>query len=167
MQNNNFLVEIDSLKGRIVRTNQTYSPGDLICRSMPVSITKIRTKTSFQVSDAEHVELDEPARIFSHSCDWNMFVRNNEQLGYDFYASKHITPGDELTWYYGMTEAYSIAVETCYCGSPECLGRSFGFKEAAPHLQKMLAANGIAEYLLKWFADTGLNDGITMEKPVR
>lgn len=154
MKSNDLLIEIDPLKGRIARADRNYERGELICRGMPISKTEIRTATSVQVSETEHVEVDDPARIFSHSCDWNMFIRNNQAGGYDFFACKRIARGDELTWNYGMTEAYSIAVPICHCGSAGCLGRSFGFKEAGIELRSRLIAGGVADYLLQWHFET-------------
>ena len=40
-----------------------------------------------------------------------------------------VMAGEELSFHYGMSEAVSVAVEACCCGSAHCQGRSLGFWE--------------------------------------
>lgn len=138
-------------KGLAVIADREFRRGDLICVGLPLEIAAVRDSHSFQVSETLHVQLDEPARLFNHSCEWNMYIRTNELGGYNFYAARLISPGEELVWHYGMTEAESIAVTRCLCKAPCCRGRSEGFKEVPRWLQEKLCNAGIAEYLQKWY----------------
>ncbi|NEQ78288.1 MAG: SET domain-containing protein [Okeania sp. SIO2C9] len=110
-----------------------------------------RDNYSLQLSDQIHVHLDEPAQLFSHSCDPNAYVKNNSFDGYSFYAAREIKAGEIIAFHYGMTEAYSTAVPECSCNSKNCMGRSIGFKEASPDLQVYLYGLGVANYLRQYY----------------
>lgn len=138
-------------KGKGVFAQCFIPTGTLVCVGCPIETTSIRTEHSFQVDWERHVELDEPARLINHGCDFNLVIQNNELGGYSFYAMRDILKGEELCWHYGMTEAVSIAVQSCCCSSAGCEGRSLGFTEMSKAKQERLHQNGIASYLSKWY----------------
>jgi hypothetical protein len=140
-----------TLKGRIVLALRSFKKGELVTVSKPVGIAAKRDRHSIQLKEAFHIYLDEPGAIFSHSCHWNLGIADNEYGGINFYASRDIECGEELSFFYGMTEAESIAVPDCKCGYAHCLGRSYGFKEATADLQAALYEAGIAAYLQVWY----------------
>jgi len=141
----------DSVKGLIVLSKTEFRNGDLICIGRPVKTVKKRDIYSLQLDGSNHVHLDKPATLFSHSCDPNMYLMNNDFGGYSFYALRDINSGEELSFHYGTSEAYSIAVPSCACLSGKCLGKSFGFKEASSDLQKRLYSFGISDYLKEFY----------------
>ena len=131
---------------------RSYIPAmTLVCVGRPSEILPNRTQHSFQVDWNRHVELDEPARLINHGCDFNLVIRDNEFSGYSFFALRDINPGEELCWHYGMTEAISIAVSKCCCGSAMCQGRSTGFQELSQVEQQRLYRGGLARYLMTWY----------------
>jgi uncharacterized protein len=138
-------------KGKGVFAQCFIPSGTLVCVGCPIETTSVRTEHSFQVDWECHVELDEPARLINHGCDFNLVIQDNELGGYSFYARRDILKGEELTWHYGMTEAVSIAVRACRCNSAQCEGRSVGFTEMSTLKQGKLHQNGIANYLAKWY----------------
>jgi hypothetical protein len=138
-------------KGKGVFARKLIPAMTLVCVGLPIEISLSRTLHSFQTDWQRHVELDEPARLINHGCDFNLVIRNNESGGYSFVAARDIHPGEELCWHYGMTEAISIAVSQCRCGSALCRGRSVGFMELSKAEQSHLHKNGIAAYLSNWY----------------
>jgi hypothetical protein len=137
--------------GRIVVATDHYAHNELVCIGKRTGIAPIRDTHSLQVGEQEYVYLDEPAQLFSHSCEPNMYIMDNEFGGYNFYAARKIQSGEVLAFHYGMSEAESIAVSVCHCGATNCSGKSIGFKEASPDLQAYLYHLGVATYLRKWY----------------
>ena len=139
--------------GKIVVATHHYSQNELVCVGKRRDIAKMRDHYSLQVSEQHHVYLDEPAQLFSHSCEPNIYIADNDYGGYSFYAARNIKPGEILAFHYGMSEAESIAVSDCCCGASNCLGKSIGFKQAPTHLQTYLYSLGVASYLHKWYEE--------------
>ncbi len=137
--------------GRIVIATAHYVQNELICVGQRTGVAPVRDTHSFQIGDQDHVYLDEPAQLFSHSCEPNVYIMDNDWGGYNFYAVRDIKSGEILAFHYGMSEAESIAVSVCSCNTNNCIGKSIGFKEASPHLQTYLYHLGIANYLRKWY----------------
>ena len=137
--------------GRIIIATAHYVQNELICVGQRTGIASVRDTHSFQIGDQDHVYLDEPAKLFSHSCEPNVYIMDNDGGGYNFYAVRDINSGEILAFHYGMSEAKSISVSVCYCNNNSCIGKSIGFKEAYPHLQTYLYRLGIANYLRKWY----------------
>ena len=137
--------------GKIVVATDCYVRNELVCAAKCVGIAPDRDNYSLQVSDRKHVYLDEPGQLFSHSCEPNMYILDNDFGGYDFHAARDIEPGEVLAFHYGMSEAESVSVPVCHCGANNCAGKSIGFKEASFHLQTYLYDLGTATYLRKWY----------------
>lgn len=137
--------------GKVVIATDHCTHNELICIGKPTGIASIRDSHSLQMGEQEYVYLDEPAQLFSHSCEPNMYIMDNEFGGYNFYAVREIQPGEILAFHYGMSEAESVAVPECHCGAANCRGKSIGFKEAPPDLQAYLYQLGVATYLRKWY----------------
>lgn len=140
--------------GKIVVATHHYSQDELVCVGKFRGDALKRDNYSLQVSDQRHVYLDEPAQLFSHSCEPNLYVIDNDFDGYNFYAARSIKTSEILSFHYGMTESKSISVSMCRCGSQNCLRRSIGFKEAPTHLQTYLYNLGVASYLRKYYEST-------------
>jgi len=141
----------DEKKGRIVIATADLEMGEVVCVGMATRFVEQRDRFSVQIDDDVHVYINSPAVVFSHSCAWNLALRDNAFSGFDFVATRPIARGEELSWYYGMSEAESISVPVCHCGSPNCLGRSFGFREATDALQARLLEEGVAAHLRRWW----------------
>ena len=137
--------------GKIVVATDSYKEHELVCIGKPRGIAATRDSYSLQVSDRQHVYLDEPAQLFSHSCEPNLYIMDNDFGGYSFYAARDIKSGETLAFHYGMSEAESVAVSVCCCGTSNCMGKSIGFKEAPADLQAFLYDLGVANYLSKWY----------------
>ncbi len=137
--------------GRVVVATDHYAQNELICVGKSTGVAPIRDTHSLQISAQDNVYLDEPAQLFSHSCEPNMYIMDNDFGGYSFYAARDIQSGEVLAFHYGMSEAESVAVSVCHCGANSCLGKSVGFKEASPELQAYLYRLGVATYLRKWY----------------
>lgn len=130
---------------------RAFAKGELVNRSKSVGVAPERDNHSLQIGENQHVYVDEPACLFSHSCDWNLYIKDNDLDGFDFYAYRDIAEGEELTFYYGMSEAQSVAVPECRCNADSCWGKSYGFTEAPPELQKALYQAGVSNYLKNWY----------------
>ena len=66
-----------------------------------------------------------------------------------------------------MSEAQSIAVSVCFCGSKNCIGKSIGFKEAPFHIQNYLYNLGVANYLRKWYESKCECEGLRLKVKTR
>jgi len=142
----------DEKKGRIVIATADIEMGEVVCVGMATRFVEQRDRFSVQIDDDVHVSINSPAVVFSHSCEWNLALRDNVFSAFDFVATRPIARGEELSWHYGMSEATSISVPKCHCGSPGCLGRSFGFEEAPESLRVQLLEDGVAAYLHRSWA---------------
>ena len=137
--------------GRIVVATDHYTKNELVCVGKPRDVAPIRDMYSLQINEQNHVYLDEPAQLFSHSCEPNLYIADNDFGGYSFYAARDIQAREILAFHYGMSEAESVAVSVCHCGATNCSSKSIGFKEASPDLQAHLHYLGVANYLRKWY----------------
>ena len=144
------VVEHQSM-GKIVVATNSYKQHELVCIGKPTDVAANRDSYSLQIGDQNYVYLDEPAQLFSHSCEPNIYIMDNDFGGYNFHAARDIDPGEILAFHYGMSEAESIAVSVCFCGAKNCMGKSIGFKEAPYDLQNYLYNLGVANYLRKWY----------------
>lgn len=117
-----------SKKGMGVIAKRTFLPGDTVVVGRIVRRVAQRTRYSFQIDWDTHVDLDELARSFNHSCHPNLGVQKNQFGGYSFVAMRQIFPEEEFCWDYAMTEYESIAVQSCQCGSVLCRGRILGYR---------------------------------------
>lgn len=123
-------------------------PGDLLACTVPMKVSRYRSRTSFEVSRGQHAELSHPAPCINHSCDPNIGIRDNERGGFDFFALRNIAPGEELRTHYGMHEWRSTSVNKCQCGSRSlCRGRSLGYAELSDEERAMLNKMGSARHL--------------------
>ena len=134
-------------KGRSVFASRCFRKGETVVVGRRVNILPERTNHSFQMDFDLHIELDEPGRLINHSCSPNTGVRNNKFGAYDFVALVDIPSGSEITWDYETTEYVSIAVPECYCGSPKCRLKTFGFKFLPVEIRKKYGEL-IADYLI-------------------
>ncbi len=139
------------LKGRVVVASETIPSGVVVCSSRIRGLAPERDRYSLQKDENVHLYIDEPGQIFSHSCDPNLAVRDNEYGAFDFVTVRPVLAGEELSFHYGMSEAESVAVESCCCGSPNCQGRSVGFRELNDEQQAALVRLGVSDFLRRWY----------------
>lgn len=139
------------MKGRVVVATEFIPSGTVVCSSKIRGIAPERDRYSLQKEENLHLYIDEPGQVFSHSCDPNLTVRDNEFGAFDFVTLRTVLPGEELSFHYGMSEAESVAVESCSCGSPKCQGRSVGFWEMSDEQQAELVRLGVSDFLRRWY----------------
>lgn len=73
-----------------------------------------------QVGLEEYLDLNKFSRLFNHSCEPNLGIKNES----DLFALKNIKKGDELTFDYSTTVGPNIPISEwfmdCGCGSEKC-----------------------------------------------
>lgn len=141
------------MKGRVVVAAEYIPSGTVVCSSRIRGVAPERDRFSLQKDENLHLYIDEPGQVFSHSCDPNLTVRDNEFGAFDFVTIRPVRAGEELSFHYGMSEAESVAVAACCCGSPKCQGRSVGFWEMSDEDQAALVRLGVSDFLRRWYAD--------------
>lgn len=103
---------------------RSFSPGDVIATFSAGAISAEPTYLTVQVGFRKHITLDpEFLQYINHGCDPNVFF-NTTTL--EVVALKHISPEDELTFFYPSAEWKMAQRFECYCGSPHCLGEIKG-----------------------------------------
>jgi len=147
-------IEYHDLKGRIVVATENISSGVVVCSSRIRGLAPERDRYSLQKDENVHLYIDEPGQIFSHSCEPNLTVRDNEFGAFDFVSVRPVLAGEELSFHYGMSEAESVAVAVCCCGSADCQGRSVGFWELPDEQQARLVRLGVSDFLRRWYEGT-------------
>jgi uncharacterized protein len=144
-------IEQHPQKGRIVVATDSIAAGTTVCSSRVRGIAPKRDTHSMQKAQDKHVYIDQPGEIFAHSCEPNLAIRDNEDGAFDFVTLAPVDAGMELCFHYGMTEAESVAVADCLCGSSRCLGKSVGFWELPAQRQAELYQMGISTFLQTWY----------------
>lgn len=133
-------------RGQGVFAARDFVQGETVVVSHQEEVLPDRTIHSLQMDFDLHIQLDEPGRLINHCCNPNTGVRNNELGAYDFVALVDIPKGHEITFDYETTEYISIAIPLCQCGSPDCRGRTRGFKFLPSEIQERYG-EFIADYL--------------------
>lgn len=141
-------IEHHPVKGRIVVATKDIQKGETVVASRLVRQVEQRDRYSLQKAADRHIYVDEPGILFSHSCEPNLGLRDNAEA-FDFVAATDIPAGTELTFHYGMSEIYSVAVDACACGSSRCAGRSVGFAEMTPEERARLMALGVSQHAMQ------------------
>jgi len=139
------------LKGRVVVATEYIPAGVTVCSSRIRGLAPERDRYSLQKDENVHLLIDEPGQLFSHSCEPNLTVRDNAFGAFDFVTVRPVMAGEELSFHYGMSEAVSVAVEACCCGSAHCQGRSMGFWEMTDDQQAVLVGLGVSDFLRRWY----------------
>ena len=139
------------LKGRVVVATEYIPAGVTVCASRIRGLAPERDRYSLQKDENVHLLIDEPGQLFSHSCEPNLTVRDNAFGAFDFVTVRPVMAGEELSFHYGMSEAVSVAVEACCCGSAHCQGRSLGFWEMTREQQTALVRLGVTDFLRRWY----------------
>lgn len=139
------------MKGRVVVATEFIPSGEVVCSSRIRSLAPERDRYSLQKDENIHLYIDEPGQIFSHSCEPNLAVRDNNFGAFDFVTVRPVLAGEELSFHYGMSEAVSVAVSACCCGASHCQGRSLGFWELTRERQIALVRLGVSDFLRRWY----------------
>jgi len=69
------------IKNKIVVSTANIAKDELICEGRVTGIATAWDNHSLQMSENQHVYMDEPAELFSHSCQRNVYIKNNEFEG--------------------------------------------------------------------------------------
>lgn len=77
---------------------RSFEPDELLFASTALGENPTRNSHTVQKDFDRHVYMNLPARLINHSCSANVGILDNADGAYDFYAIRHIAPGDELTW---------------------------------------------------------------------
>lgn len=135
-------------------TGETIPAGEVVVAGDLWTVVRNRTTHTIQVGWDLHAVFMGGVNTANHSCDPSCLIAvhwpqdTGRALSATLVARRDIAPGEELTWDYAQTEAYSIAAPECRCGSANCRGRSMGFLELPPaerlRVRKVL---GVADYL--------------------
>lgn len=75
------------------------------------------TRMTVQIDRNRHVEVGMFASA-NHSCDPSLILDTDRMLAF---ARRHISPGDELTFFYPSTEWEMATPFICLCGAPNCI----------------------------------------------
>ncbi|HRJ45358.1 MAG TPA: hypothetical protein PL105_25885, partial [Caldilineaceae bacterium] len=81
------------LKGRVVVATEDIPSGVVVCSSRIRGLAPERDRYSLQKEENVHLYIDEPGQIFSHSCDPNLAVRDNEYGAFDFVTVRPVREG--------------------------------------------------------------------------
>lgn len=74
---------------------------------------------AFQISADEYLYSHTDDHYMNHSCDPNTWWADDETL----VASRHIQPGEEVTYDYATTEINGDFSMSCRCGAAACRGK--------------------------------------------
>lgn len=83
------------------------------------------------------------ARLINHSCEPNAGIKNL----FDVVAMREISPGEEITWDYGMSEDSKWEME-CLCNTSSCR-KTIGNYQKIPEEIKEKYTGYISEWLIK------------------
>ena len=97
-------------KGKTVVAKEVVTKDELVIVGDPDGIAPHQDVYSIQINPEQHVYIKEPACFLCHSCSPNLYLKNNELGGYNFYAVHDIAPEEELTFHYGMCEEEIVGV---------------------------------------------------------
>lgn len=139
-----------------------------------------RTAHSIQISMKNHVLMDLPARYLNHACGSSSNLRavdasktaanvmhrdmDDQQMlantsssewkpVYDFFATRDIQCGEQLSFDYETTEYEMQTPFECKCGSSECRGWISGFRFHADIVLRDRDRSSVAPYLLQTLHD--------------
>lgn len=96
---------LDPGKGLIIISTRSFQKGEIIHTSSVIKDTNERDRWTIQIERNRHVLVSQPGRLFSHSCNPNMYIKvSNDAKFIDFIALKDIKEEEELTWNYCSAE---------------------------------------------------------------
>ena len=104
--------KIGEIRGEPISVREARRRAQGQARIMIVEITERRAIDASESVDA--------LRFTNHSCQPNAVLRIR-QGRVEFYAMRHVAPGEELTVNYG--ETHHEGRLRCRCGAPGCVGR--------------------------------------------
>ncbi len=104
-------------KYRSLTTTQPYQRGQIICAIPAESLYDQPNQFTVQIGIDQHVEVKELASM-NHSCDPSTILDTTRML---VFATRDLTPGDELTFFYPSTEWEMSSPFICMCGAPSCI----------------------------------------------
>ncbi len=99
------------------------------------TLSALQRRRSVQVEEGLYLvtpTLDEPADFINHSCDPNAGIHGQLVV----VAMRDITPGEEVTFDYAMTDTTPYDEFLCSCDTPYCRGRVSADDWMRPDLQE-------------------------------
>jgi hypothetical protein len=99
------------------------------------ALSAIQRRRSVQIDEGLYLvtpTLDEPADFINHSCDPNAGIRGQVVV----VAMRDITPGEEVTFDYAMTDTTPYDEFSCSCKAPHCRHRVRADDWMRPDLQE-------------------------------
>ena len=134
--------------------------GEWVMSAFGVFIGHQSEQHSIQQSLEVHIEpFEYGGKYLNHSCDGNLVVHSDERGITGFYAKRSIQRGEEITYYYPLSEfkwaENSSETDTqCNCQTSKCESFINSFNMLAPAQQRELIELGIvSQYLVDWFKD--------------
>jgi hypothetical protein len=147
-------------KGIVVVATRNYQPGELVHTATVVKETSVRDRWTIQIGRNLHVIVRQPGRLFSHSCNPNMYIRvADDNKAIEFYALRNISEDEELTWNYCSAEDVFSCPFECLCGTETCEGLVRGFLYCTP-AKFCLKPQQVTTYIAQRWEDMGTKDGL-------
>lgn len=134
-----------------------FIPADSVIFIFESIISKLRTRTSIQVSESYHIEAGDFGAFTNHSCNPNSRIicecdMQTLTAKVMLVTIDDVFTGNELCFDYATTESTltsDILYKTCLCNSKNCRGTMVGFNELSPtQLQDLKQKGNIASYLI-------------------
>ena len=148
------------IHGQGYRALRDVAGGEWVISAFGVFIGHQSEQHSIQQSLEVHIESFEySGKYLNHSCDGNLVVHSNKQGITEFYASRTIREGEEIAYYYPLTEfkwaeSSSETDTPCNCQTSKCEVLIKSFNMLTPAQQRELIEKGIvSQYLVNWFRE--------------
>lgn len=118
-------VDHASARGACLITDVPFAQGDLIATIHDCAVTPFATYQTIQIGRENHLEDLGVIAYLNHSCQPNTII---DTTGLAIYASRDITVGEELSFFYPSTEWEMARPFVCACGAPSCIRLVAGAK---------------------------------------
>lgn len=115
-----------------------------------------RADDPLQIDNGMFIDLDDFSRLFNHSCDPNVGVRNVS----DLYALRDIAAGEEIRYDYLSTVSATISIAEwtmhCDCRAPNCRKRIGNVLSISlDQIRVYLREGGFQAYMLRELRELG------------
>jgi SET domain-containing protein len=123
MDNPKIIIRETKNRGRGVFAKQSITKGEIIAAfdgpiyGIDDNWTEDMLGHAIQFEKERWRDSNGIARVINHSCEPNCGIKNL----FEVVAMRNITPGEEITWDYEMTENNQFGWKMeCLCGTPSC-----------------------------------------------
>ena len=132
--------------------------GEWVMSAFGVFIRHQAEQHSIQQSMEVHIEpFEYGGKFLNHSCDGSVVIRSDVRGIAEFYASRPVREGEEIAYYYPLTEfkwaeSSSETDTPCNCQTSKCERIIKSFDMLTATQQRELVEGGIvSRYLVSWF----------------